>query len=329
MNCTKMPGKYWRIYMSEPTGKYVFDKDPQKAYQEVADKLGVGFKVGKPDWVTAWDVRNHMAERYRAGRLIICGDASHVHSPSGGQGMNCTMQDAFNLGWKLAAVFKGEADDSILNTYEKERKPIGSQVTEGALATHHIVMGFGVEPEDRLHLTKEPGWEERTIKLVSGLSHNYCDVTVLPEGLTPVSGPKPGERAPDALLVREPKRRLYDALRRPQFTVLVAPGTANPDNVIDIGTSVRDKLNKLYPRQVSTYLISRQREQRFDIDHETVDELDEFETRYDIPAEGRLIVIRPDLYVGMACIPGEWEKLITYLSQWYGAGAQSANGVLN
>ncbi|KAL1847763.1 hypothetical protein Plec18170_008424 [Paecilomyces lecythidis] len=324
MNCTKMPGKYWRIYMSEPSGHYVFDKNPQKAYQEVADKLGIGFKVGKPDWVTAWDVRNHMAERYRAGRLIICGDASHVHSPSGGQGMNCTMQDAFNLGWKLAAVFKGEADDSVLNTYEKERKPIGSQVTEGALATHHIVMGFGVEPKDRLYLTEEPGWEARTIKLVSGLSHNYCDVTVLPEGLTPVSGPKPGERAPDALLAKEPKRRLYDALRRPQFTVIVAPGTLNPDDVIDIGAKVRDQLDKLYPRQVSTYLISRQREQRFDIDHESIDELDEFSARYYISAEGRLIVVRPDLYVGMACIPSEWEKLATYMSQWFKAGVQSA-----
>lgn len=53
MNCTKMPGKHWRIYMSEPTGEHAFAKDAQKAYQEVADRLGIGFKVGKPAWVTA------------------------------------------------------------------------------------------------------------------------------------------------------------------------------------------------------------------------------------------------------------------------------------
>lgn len=78
MNCTKMPGKFWRIYMSEPTGEYVFAADQQKAYQEVADKLGIGFKVGKPHWQTAWDVRNNIAETYRNGRMLICGDASHV-----------------------------------------------------------------------------------------------------------------------------------------------------------------------------------------------------------------------------------------------------------
>jgi len=148
MNCTKMPGKHWRIYMSEPTGEYAFAKDAQKAYQEVADRLGIGFKVGKPAWVTAWVVRNHIAERYRTGRMITCGDASHVHLPSGGQGMNGCMQDAFNLGWKLAAVFKGEADDAILDTYERERKPIGARSSKGAMATREIVMGFGIEPAD-------------------------------------------------------------------------------------------------------------------------------------------------------------------------------------
>jgi regulation of enolase protein 1 (concanavalin A-like superfamily) len=78
MNCTKMPGKFWRIYMSEPTGEYVFAADQQKAYQDVADQLGIGFKVGKPHWQTAWDVRNNIAEKYRNGRMLICGDASHV-----------------------------------------------------------------------------------------------------------------------------------------------------------------------------------------------------------------------------------------------------------
>lgn len=80
MNCTKMPGKFWRIYMSEPTGEYVFAKDQQKAYQEVANQLGIGFTVGKPHWQTAWDVRNNIADSYRNGHMLICGDASHVSS---------------------------------------------------------------------------------------------------------------------------------------------------------------------------------------------------------------------------------------------------------
>lgn len=198
------------------------------------------------------------------------------------------------------------------------------------METREIVMGFGIEPADRLHLTQEPGWEKRTINLVSGLSHNYRDVTVLPGGLTPVvDGPKPGERALDALLVREPKRRLYDAFRRPQFTLLVAPGTAAPDAVIDIGTQVRDQLNKLFPGQVSTYLISRGYELRFDFDHQSADEEDQFTERYDIPAEGRLVLVRPDLYVGMACVPDEWQAVAKYMTQWFlPRGDDAKNGVL-
>ncbi|PYI01098.1 pentachlorophenol monooxygenase [Aspergillus sclerotiicarbonarius CBS 121057] len=315
MNCTKLPGKYWRIYMSEPESKYVHREDPRKSYQEAADELGMGIKVGTPAWVTAWSVPSYMATQYRNHRVIICGDACHVHSPAGGQGMNCCMQDSFNLGWKLAAVVKGHACEKILDSYEKERKPIGYQVNEGAMATHKIVMGFGVPLEDRYPLTQETDWEERTVNLVSGLSHNYCDVAVLPTGLTPVSGPRPGERAPDALLVKEPRKRLYDVYRRPQFTLLVAGGTN--DRVVDAGMKARECLDARFPNQVSTYLISREHVPRFDFDHQCHDEEKEFVQRYDIPPEGRLVLVRPDLYVGMACKPEEWGFVGEYLEQWF------------
>ncbi|KAJ9144936.1 Pentachlorophenol monooxygenase [Pleurostoma richardsiae] len=317
MNCTKMPGRWWRIYMSEPTGEYVFRKDYQEAYQEVADKLGIGFKVGDVDWVTAWQVRNHIAERYREKRLIICGDACHVHSPAGGQGMNCCMQDAWNLGWKLAAVLKGQAEESILDSYERERKPVGEQVSNGAQATHDIVMGFGKPLEPRYKMTQVPDWEKSSINLVSGLSHNYREAVVLPEGLTPVSGPKPGERAPDAILVKMPKKRLYDVYRRPQFTLLVASGEGDPKQAVEIGLKARDRLNLRFPEQVSTVLVGKQADDRFDFDHRVQDEESEFTTRYSIPPEGRLIVVRPDLYIGMACNLEEWELVEEYLEQWF------------
>lgn len=231
--------------------------------------------------------------------------------------MNGCMQDAFNLGWKLAAVFKGQAKEDILDTYEKERKPIGSQISEGAMATHEVVMGFGIPPEERLHLTQEPGWEWRTINLVSGLSHNYRDVVSLPTGLTAVPGPQPGERAPDARLMIEPKRRLYDAFRRPQFTLLVAAGTSATDQVIEFGTKVRDRVDLLFPGQISTYLISKENDLRFDFDHQCVEETEEFDKRYEIGSQGRLILVRPDLYIGLVCLPQEWETAEKYLSQWF------------
>lgn len=316
MNCTKLPGKNWRIYMSEPTGEYVHAEDKRASFQSVADQIGVGIKIGEPEWATAWEIRNNIAERYRNGRMLICGDASHVHSPSGGQGMNGCMQDAFNLGWKLAAVVREEARDDILDTYEKERKPIGEQISRGAMATHEIVMGFGIEPEDRYQFTQEPGWEADTIRLVSGLSHNYAEVVELPGGITPVAGPRAGDRAPDAMLMVEPQKRVYDVTRHPGFTVLAIPGKDAAGH-IEQACALRGELDEEFGGKVRVVLISDASDSGFDFDHLVPDETGEIRERYEIGDEGRFVLVRPDLYTGLPVLPGESEKIAEYLRQWF------------
>ncbi len=324
MNCTKLPGKNWRIYMSEPTGDYVFAKDQRKAFQEVADRLKIGFTIGEPEWATTWQIRNNIAERYRNGHAMICGDASHVHSPSGGQGMNGCMQDAFNLGWKLASVWHRQSEESILDSYERERKPIGEQISQGAMATHEIVMGFGIDPKERYHLTQEEGWEERTTHLVSGLSHNYAQVVKIPSGLSVVSGPQAGERAPDAMLVEEPRKRLYDVLRHPGFSLLIVPGS-NRDSDLAFARQVKAKINEQFPDCVETVLISEHSDHTFDADHYVSDDVKEFADRYKIQKEGRFIIVRPDIYIGMTCLPKEADSLVDYLQQWF----HSANAAVS
>jgi 3-(3-hydroxy-phenyl)propionate hydroxylase len=74
-----------------------------------------------PRWLSHFNDAVRQAERYRTGRVLLAGDAAHIHLPAGGQGMNMGMQDAFNLGWKLAAVLRGEATDALLDTYHDER----------------------------------------------------------------------------------------------------------------------------------------------------------------------------------------------------------------
>lgn len=344
MNCTKLPGKHWRIYMSEPSGEFVNSDNPRQAFQTVADRLNVGIQIAEPEWATAWEVRNFIADSYRDGRAILCGDATHVHTPSGGQGMNGCLQDAFNLGWKLASVVRGEASQAILDTYERERKPIGEQITEGAMSTHEIVMGFGIDPVERHALTQVPGWEAKTIQLVSGLSHNYRDVVVLPPVSQGVAGPKAGERAPDALLVREPQRRLYDVLRHPHFTLLVVPGDEAAEHLA-LGRQLRDALDQRFPgKVVSTLLMadtgvtaahpdpdraihaagsSAQRavDVGFDFDHLVSCDAQELHERYAIGGEGRFILVRPDLYVAMTCVPADGQAMLAYLAQWFPATA--------
>src|ERR1700735_5094648 len=91
---------------------------------------------------TAPNIR--MVDRYRVGRIFLAGDAAHVHSPVGGQGMNTGIQDAYNLGWKLSAVLAGAAD-SLLDTYEEERLPIAAWLLGATTKLHRQVFQANAE----------------------------------------------------------------------------------------------------------------------------------------------------------------------------------------
>src|SRR5215208_3115832 len=101
---------------------------------EVTRQLGerAGFDpalVGDPEWVTSFRVHRRLAETYRIGTILLAGDAAHVHSPFGGQGMNTGIGDAENLAWKLAmVVVDGRADPALLDTYAAERRPLATGV---------------------------------------------------------------------------------------------------------------------------------------------------------------------------------------------------------
>src|SRR5215469_18914714 len=75
-----------------------------------------------------------LAEHYRKGRILLAGDAAHIHAPMGGQGMNVGIQDAMNLGWKLASVLRGSSSEALLDTYERERWPVGEVLRRNTLA---------------------------------------------------------------------------------------------------------------------------------------------------------------------------------------------------
>ncbi len=91
-----------------------------------------GIKLGDPIWLSAFRINERKVRHYGKGRVFLAGDAAHIHSPAGGQGMNTGMQDAFNLAWKLAHVVKGTAKRSLLDTYSPERSAVGDMVLRNA-----------------------------------------------------------------------------------------------------------------------------------------------------------------------------------------------------
>ncbi|MGC0205584.1 rifampin monooxygenase [Streptomyces levis] len=105
---------------------------------------GTDFGVHSPRWLSRFGDATRLVERYRTGRVLLAGDAAHIHPPTGGQGLNLGLQDAFNLGWKLAAEVRGWAPDDLLDTYHAERHPVAAAVLDNTRAQMHL-------------LTPEPG----------------------------------------------------------------------------------------------------------------------------------------------------------------------------
>jgi rifampicin monooxygenase len=126
-----------------PTDGVAEDRAAPPALEELKRQLravaGTDFGVHSPRWLSRFGDATRLAERYRVGRVFLAGDAAHVHPPTGGQGLNLGVQDAFNLGWKLAAEVHGWAPDQLLDTYETERQPVAADVLTNTRAQMHLL----------------------------------------------------------------------------------------------------------------------------------------------------------------------------------------------
>lgn len=161
-------------------------------------------EVTEVRWASDFRPRAALADRFRAGRVFLAGDAAHVHSPAGGQGLNTSVQDAYNLGWKLGAVLRGGASAALLDTYEAERLPTAARM-----------LGLST----RIHRG-----EERRGEATRQLGLGYRDSSLAVETRTSLADEalRAGDRAPDGPYAGG---RLFDVFRGPHFTLLAVSST--------------------------------------------------------------------------------------------------------
>jgi 2-polyprenyl-6-methoxyphenol hydroxylase-like FAD-dependent oxidoreductase len=107
--------------------------------ERLREYAGTDFGVHSPRWLSRFGDATRLAERYRVGRVLLAGDAAHIHPPVGGQGLNLGIQDAFNLGWKLAAEIAGWAPPDLLDSYGSERRPVAADVLENTRAQAELL----------------------------------------------------------------------------------------------------------------------------------------------------------------------------------------------
>jgi 2-polyprenyl-6-methoxyphenol hydroxylase-like FAD-dependent oxidoreductase len=164
-----------------------------------------GIRIQSVSWASAFTMNARLADRYRVGRVFLVGDAAHIHPPTGGQGLNTSVQDAYNLGWKLAAIAAG-APDALLDSYEEERRPIAA-----------AMLGLATKLLDALK------WGEmRRGRELHQLDIGYPESPLALERPQRTGGLLAGDRAPDAPLrgAAGQPMRLFNLFQGPHWTLL-------------------------------------------------------------------------------------------------------------
>ncbi len=246
------------------------------------------WQLHPPVWRSAFRVSTRLAEHYRVGHALIAGDAAHVHPPTGGQGLNTSIQDAYNLGWKLAAVLQG-APDALLDTYEAERRPIAADM---------LGMSMGYLKDMQQKKPMQRGRDTQQLDL------NYRDSVLTQELGLETNCLQAGDRAPDALLrnASGDTVRLFDVLKGPQFTLLAYQ--------VDLSTIRRLQQDA----RISVITI---RAPETDMTADLVDAENHCRNAYGLTT-GQLVLIRPDAYVALIANALNHKIVAQYLAHWLG-----------
>ena len=230
--------------------------------------------VHSVSWASAYSMNARLADRYRLGHVFLAGDAAHIHPPTGGQGLNTSIQDAYNLGWKLTAVING-GPDALLDTYEEERRPVAAEML--GLAT-------------RLLDNAKRG-DMRRGREVHQLDLGYPDSSLALKQPGQGTGIRAGDRAPDAPIrgAAGQAMRLFDLFKGPHWTLLAYQA---------------DRHLVAPRRNLHIHLIG----ERGDI----LDAENHLANAYSLSA-GDWLLVRPDGYVGALVSAGEVAQLESYL----------------
>lgn len=202
------------------------DLTPAGIRKVVADRSHIlAENLTEVRWASDFRPRAALADRFCSGRAFLAGDAAHVHSPAGGQGLNTSVQDAYNLGWKLDAVLTGDAPAALLDSYEEERRPIAAQMLDLSTGVHRGEVRRG----------------GATRQL--GLGYRESSLTVEARGAVPEGTLRAGDRAPDGTVDGV---RLFDAFRGPHWTLLALGTEAPGDTTGPVARVVRGGAHGAY-----------------------------------------------------------------------------------
>ncbi len=322
LSASKLPGMHgWQVQASvQPNAAGEVEPASLHLFQQLfAERTGFSdVRVSNATWLSNYNVKRRVVDHYRRGRVFVAGDAAHIHSPAGGQGLNTGVQDAYNLGWKLAQVLQGKASSALLDTYEEERLPIAQGVLSKSETGNSLF--FSANPFIAffrrfvfLPLLRQPRVTAALLLKTAQLDLNYRGASLARNDEAHARGllhrwatrgmPQAGDRAPDARLHDArtgTPTRIFDILRGPHWTLLVFAGRAEGAPTDKRLQDIMERITGTYSDAVRSHLILRsphaaaaQHDAESSV---SIDTGGEGHTLYRAPA-GTLVLIRPDGYI--------------------------------
>ena len=330
----KMPHRSdWRLMTIIPASTDT--KSPVENTQELMQRLLVertgdkSIRITGVTWMSSWRLSERMIPAYRRGRVFLAGDAAHIHSPMGGQGLNTGVQDAYNLAWKLASVVKGSGRPMLLDTYEEERLPIARSVLRWTRVLAKAVGPSHVFVRDRLivrhflmvnllRLSAVRGW---LLLTVSQLRINYRNRSLSRSvGSFNRSAPQAGDRAPDARAVKYPDllpTTLFDEFRDTRWQLMLFQGSGSGASTEGQLFEIAEHIEGEFASEIKVLVILKndanpdpQQPKGLVI----LDREGDMHTAYGADV-ACLYLLRPDGYVGFRCRPPAESPLVTYLKR--------------
>jgi 2-polyprenyl-6-methoxyphenol hydroxylase-like FAD-dependent oxidoreductase len=295
----------------------------------MAQRAPAGLRVSDPQWLSYFHIHYRLARHYRPGRRVfLAGDAAHVHSPVGGQGMNTGIQDAYNLAWKLALVARGLSPASLLDSYEVERRAVAKDVIKTTRMMTERFEAFGhlsAADRERLYVNVllPEAEARRAAQHMEELDVDYRKSPICAEGGSGrrlAAGPHAGAEAPEAGPLRRADQRLtlFDLLRGPRHNLLLFPGTRSGSATWHRLARLADATQGVHSGLIDAHLVAR-RDVAVPSDlpagtSVVVDAEGELHRRYGVQAES-LYLIRPDGYVAYRSAPSAPSRLRDYLGR--------------
>jgi 2-polyprenyl-6-methoxyphenol hydroxylase-like FAD-dependent oxidoreductase len=315
-----------RVVIAYELGKAPAGDVTLEEIQQVIDTCGpAGARASDPADLTRFHVNQRRAEHYARGRVFLAGDAAHIHSPIGAQGMNTGMQDAFNLSWKLALAMKGQASPLLLESYEAEREQVGDVLLRGteratrmALTRNPLLLALrnALAP---IFFSSLPGAAHRLAEALSEISIAYPHSPIVRDLRDKKGALHAGDRAPNALVraseEAEPQP-LFEIFNSTCSILLVLVAWQETTAVEQQWREIEDLLSGGYQEVIEAYLVTEKAASGSEQKARPIlhDETGELHQRYDAQ-QGGLILIRPDGYIGFCGQFGATEALRAYVQE--------------